>query len=70
MNVSPTPDVITRVFMLFRGIEEDQLSEWDEARLRAEHNVSFWAKVVGVDVERASNPGLYRILEWGGMEIR
>lgn len=56
--------------MLFRGITEDDLSHWEEARLRSLHDVSFWSEVVGIDVEQASNTSLYRILEWGGMEIR
>ena len=70
MNVSPAPEVITRVFMLFRGVAEKDLAQWAPARNRAEEDVSFWTKVVGVGVAKASDAGLYRVLEWGGMEIR
>jgi hypothetical protein len=69
MNISPTPAVVTRVFMLFRGVEDDKLSEWEEARARTAKDVSFWTAIVGIDVEKASNTGLYRVLEWGGMEV-
>ena len=70
MNVSPAPDVVTRVFMLFSGVEDANLDEWANAKARADEDVSFWTKVVGVDVEKASDATLYRVLEWGGMEIR
>ncbi|KAI0088381.1 hypothetical protein BDY19DRAFT_994282 [Irpex rosettiformis] len=70
MTVSPIPDVVTRVFMLFRGIEENNLVDWEDAHARATADVSFWTEVVGVSVDKASDVGLYRVLEWGGMEIR
>ncbi|KAI0088380.1 hypothetical protein BDY19DRAFT_950615 [Irpex rosettiformis] len=69
MTVSPTPDVVTRVFMLFRGIEENDLADWEGARARAAADVSFWVEIIGVSVEKASDASLYRVLEWGGMEI-
>ncbi len=70
MNVSPAPDVVTRVFMLFRGVEETDLAMWTQARARADEDVAFWTEIVGVDVEEASDAQLYRVLEWGGMEVR
>lgn len=70
LNVSPAPDVVTRVFMLFRGIEANDLDAWNIARSRADADVSHWVNTVGVDVGKASDTTLYRVLEWGGMEIR
>jgi hypothetical protein len=72
MRVSPTPDVVTRVFMLFRGVAADDLGLWEQAATRAtaEDGATFWARVVGVDLARASDRGLFRVLEWGGMEVK
>ena len=52
--------------MLFRGIMEDDVGQWKDARARvADVN---WANVVGVR-EEARDTGLFRVLEWGGMEV-
>jgi ubiquitin C len=71
MRVSPAPDVVTRVFMLFRGVSADDLGLWRQAATRAEDGgATFWTRIVGVDAARASDPGLFRVLEWGGMEVK
>ena len=55
--------------MIFRGIPEADES-WNEARSRAERDVTeVWKESVGVDAERASDASLFRVLEWGGMEV-
>lgn len=59
------PDIVTRVFMLFRGVDESELPDWEEARERVES--VDWAKVVGVR-EEAMDENKFRVLEWGGME--
>ena len=71
MHVSPTPDIVTRVFMLFRGVSQDDVTLWSPAAARAaaEDGATFWANVVGVDAGRASDRALFRVLEWGGMEV-
>jgi hypothetical protein len=71
MRISPTPDVVTRVFMLFRGVRPDDVALWAPAAARAaaEDGATFWPNVVGVDSVRASDLMLFRILEWGGMEV-
>ena len=71
MRVSPAPDVVTRVFMLFRGVRSDNVGVWASAAARAtaEDGATFWAKVVGVDAVRASDRRLFRVLEWGGIEV-
>jgi hypothetical protein len=71
MRISPAPDVVTRVFMLFCGVSQADLGIWAPAaaRVAAEDGATFWAQVVGVDSVRASDRGLFRVLEWGGMEV-
>ena len=72
MRVSPAPDIVTRVFMLFRGVAPGDLGFWSRAAARAiaEDGATFWANVVGIDSARASDPRFFRVLEWGGMEFR
>lgn len=70
LEIDPKPDVVTRVFMLFQGIPTDLLTDWEEARRRSLTDVGFWKGVVGVEETRRSNKNLFRVLEWGGMEVR
>jgi len=72
MHISPVPDVVTRVFMLFCGVSPGDLGIWAPAaaRVAAEDGATFWAQVVGIDPVRASDRGLFRVLEWGGMEVK
>ena len=73
MRIAPTPDVVTRVFMLFRGVAVGDLALWESASARAAGvgaSGALWADVVGVDVARAADTGLFRVLEWGGMEVQ
>ncbi|KAH9018124.1 hypothetical protein EDB84DRAFT_1276326 [Lactarius hengduanensis] len=71
MRITPAPDIVTRVFMLFRGVAASDLALWEPARARAAEadGATFWADVVGVDAARAADSGLFRVLEWGGMEV-
>ncbi|KAG1812599.1 uncharacterized protein BJ212DRAFT_1276757 [Suillus subaureus] len=69
LSISPQPDVVTRVFMLFRGISEEHLANWINAQMSAERDVAWWVDVVGVDLVRAGDMTLFRVLEWGGMEV-
>ncbi|KAK7047902.1 hypothetical protein VNI00_006230 [Paramarasmius palmivorus] len=68
LEVTPQPDVITRVFMLFKGISVDT-GVWDAALKRASLDHAVWRDVVGVDVQKAWDHSLFRVLEWGGMEL-
>lgn len=69
LDISPKPDIVTRVFMLFQGVPETELSNWKEAEERAKEDVSLWKDVVGVDEIKQRDTGLFRVLEWGGMEV-
>lgn len=69
LTISPQPDVVTRVFMLFRGASEEHLANWSNAQMQAEKDVAWWVDVVGVDIARAGDVALFRVLEWGGMEV-
>ncbi|KAK0200646.1 hypothetical protein DFS33DRAFT_1266706 [Desarmillaria ectypa] len=69
LNVEPKPDIITRVFMLFTKVCEDELVEWEGALTRAFENVNCWKAIIGVNSDKMRDQGLFRVLEWGGMEV-
>ncbi|CUA67943.1 Ubiquitin family protein [Rhizoctonia solani] len=70
LDISPAPQVVTRVFMLFRGVEEAQIEYWTDAVAMAQKDASVWRDIVGVDIARARDNTLFRVLEWGGMEVK
>jgi hypothetical protein len=55
--------------MLFKGIRKEHLANWAYAQMQAERDVGWWVDVVGVDPARAGDATLFRVLEWGGMEV-
>ena len=70
LKILPARDIITRVFMLFKGIDEGLLSDWPQAQDRAHRSADFWKGVAGINCERSMDVSLFRLLEWGGMEVR
>ncbi|QRV96151.1 polyubiquitin-C [Ceratobasidium sp. AG-Ba] len=70
MKIEPAPDVVSRVFMVFKGVEKSQLGAWSEAHTRASMNPSMWTDIVGIKLDMAKDEKLFRVLEWGGMEIK
>ena len=68
LEVQPAPEVVTRVFMLFRGVsaEDAQQPMWQAARARV--GEVDWVKVIGVK-DDAWDAGRFRVLEWGAMEV-
>lgn len=70
MAVSPAPDVTIRVFMLFKGLKEgDVHSIWSSAMTTADCDSARWRSIVGVDGTTLADDSLFRVLEWGGMEV-
>ena len=70
LKILPDPDIRMRVFMLFKGVDKGLLSDWPQARDRAQSSADFWKDVVGINCERSMDESLFRVLEWGGMEVR
>ena len=68
LDVQPAPDVVTRVFMLFRGVsaEDAEAPTWTAARACV--GEVDWVKVVGAKAE-AWDESRFRVLEWGAMEV-
>jgi hypothetical protein len=56
--------------VLFQKVDIGQLDLWAEAAKRAEDDVGFWRDIVSVEnKDRQEDKNLFRVLEWGGMEI-
>ena len=55
--------------MLFQGVDNDELDLWSASQGKASEDVGFWVNVVGVDVGRTLDKQLFRVIEWGGMEV-
>ena len=57
IHILPAPDVVTRVFMLFRGVRSDDVGLWAQTATRAteEDGATFWTKVGCVDGVRVSD---------------
>ncbi|KAF4610257.1 hypothetical protein D9613_010308 [Agrocybe pediades] len=49
LTVSPTPDIVSRVFMVFQGVSDEEVPQWTKATAKVEEDVSFWEDVVGID---------------------
>ena len=60
---------MTRIFMLFKGVDELEIDQWVNAQAKASEDVALWVNVVGVDVGRTLDKELFRVVEWGGMEV-
>ncbi|KAF5328175.1 hypothetical protein D9619_013438 [Psilocybe cf. subviscida] len=83
LEVTPKPDVIVRVFMLFKGLKPNELNPggaWHDAsrgingdagRVEGREDAERWRSVIGIDDEsKKLNDGrLFRVVEWGGMEV-
>lgn len=63
LAISPPPDIVTRVVVLYDDVSEHDLGSWTSARERAKAGPDYWKAVAGFD-ERARDANLYRALEW------
>lgn len=71
LAVTPAPDVTVRIFMLFRGLKDEELVDqtWGRAVEKSNKDVNIWRDIVGVDQRSLDDKTLFRVVEWGGMEV-
>lgn len=70
MNISPSPDVVVRVFMIYKGLQAVHVPAWSEAQARVAEDVERWRSIVGLpEDDLLQDKSLFRVLEWGGMEV-
>ncbi|CAA7263616.1 unnamed protein product [Cyclocybe aegerita] len=53
----------------YERINDDALDHWSVAKAKAIEDVNLWRNIVGVDLDRAKDTSLFRVLEWRGMEV-
>jgi hypothetical protein len=63
LEVEPKPDVVIRVFLLFKGVKGEDSEGWRKVEEVEE------VKEVGVEQEKFGDEKLFRVLEWVGMEV-
>ncbi|THH28592.1 hypothetical protein EUX98_g5598 [Antrodiella citrinella] len=72
LTVRPKPNLIIRIFMLFRGLSGEDIKSWPLAQKRLQDPVTRWQKEVGVsqaDIDRLEDKTIFRILECNGLEV-
>ncbi|EJD48471.1 hypothetical protein AURDEDRAFT_122845 [Auricularia subglabra TFB-10046 SS5] len=67
LEVSPASAAVTRVFMLFCGLGDDEGNAWRATSMDASIP-ACWRSIVGAS-GRAADKTVFRVLEWGGMEV-
>jgi len=58
--------------VLFHGVHPDDMILWVPVAACAtvEDGTTFWLNVIGVAAPCVSDCMLFRVLEWGGMEVK
>lgn len=63
MDIVPAPDVVTRIFGVFRNVSALEAAAWPR---RGED----WRDIVRPPgAEQQRDAGLFRVVEWGGMVV-
>lgn len=72
LTITPSPDAILRIFMVFKGIDDAKAAtdEWQESVKRAKEDPEMWRGVVGLGEPSMADTSKFRVLEWGGMEVK
>lgn len=72
LDITPSPDVVLRIFMIFKGINKSASGsdEWKVSVEKAEEHPDFWRDIVGLGDPSMSDTSKFRVLEWGGMEVK
>jgi len=67
ITVSADPCVFTRIFLIFRGLSDDDLGLFSGAGEK-EANAANWREVVGWS-EDSKDPTMFRVLETSVLEV-
>ncbi|KAK0431587.1 hypothetical protein EV421DRAFT_1720443, partial [Armillaria borealis] len=63
LKIQPTPDVVTRILMLYKGVPATHIGRWRNAVKRAEESVQRWIDIIDLDVRR-NDETLCRVWQW------
>lgn len=67
ISVTTEPCIFTRIFLIFRGLSDDDVGMFAGAGEK-EANTVNWRQVVGWD-ENSKDPTLFRVLETSVLEV-
>jgi hypothetical protein len=67
IEVGAEPCTFTRLFLIFRGLTDDEMSIFDGSGIK-EANVYNWREVVGWS-EHSKDPEMFRVLETSVLEV-
>ncbi|GFZ42429.1 hypothetical protein JCM24511_00144 [Saitozyma sp. JCM 24511] len=68
LTIIPPPQVLIRVFVLFTGVPDGELKEWEsKGLLHAEMGLD-WKDAIGWD-KNVGNEEMFRVIEYGFMEV-
>lgn len=67
ISVTTEPCIFTRIFLIFRGLSDDDVGMFAGAGEK-EANTVNWRQVVGCD-ENSKDPTLFRVLETSVLEV-
>jgi hypothetical protein len=69
LSISPSPEVVIRVFMLFKGITRDAVVEWNSTTPSFYQGPEIWAAIVCPGTYLPRNSKTFSVVELGGLEV-
>lgn len=63
LKIQPTPDVVTWILMLYKGVPATHIGRWCNAVKRAEESVQRWIDIIDLDFRR-NDETLCRVWQW------
>lgn len=68
LYVSPKPRSLTRIFMVFQGVQAGDVYAWKHAEQKAKLGGTLWRAVIGI-LRPIDCPSCLDVVEIGGMEV-
>ncbi|EIW66433.1 hypothetical protein TREMEDRAFT_65285 [Tremella mesenterica DSM 1558] len=68
LNIIPPPDVLIRIFILFKGIPDGEMKSWQDAGIVQAEMGLDWRGIVGYN-EHLYDENKFRVFEYGAMEV-
>lgn len=71
MEITPTPDLKIRIFMIFKGLSDNWPTTSEQNPLTGEPDLDagFWRSTIGVTDVNTEDTTIFRVIEWGGAEL-
>jgi hypothetical protein len=69
LSISPSPDFVIRVFMLFKGLATHAVIGWESPKPYFSQGPGIWEKIVGPGTNLTNQSYPFFVIELGGMEV-